>query len=389
VSQAVSRPRIAGICFSRQYPNPAEPIRGTFVAEQVAATAHSVDWRVIAPLAWPQRSTVAPVPRSEVVDGVPVARPRVLMLPRRIGWAGVAGEMARTARPDFDAAVADDARFVHAHELYPSAAAARILAQRAGLPLVVSVHGSDLYTNLAKPRWRELVASTAAAAAAVICVSSALARDLVAELGIDEGRVHVVPDTYDAARFAFVDRPQREAGAPVRLLTIGRLSAEKGVDVLLEALAALKGRVDVSARIVGDGAERARLHERAAALGLSGTAEFLGALSGDALAAELAAADLYCQPSRREGFGVALVEALATGLPAVATDSGGPADIVTRRDGVLVAPGDATALAEAIERAASSLESFDRAAIAAATLERFGPESVGARLAALYAEVAS
>lgn len=379
---------IAGICFTRQYPNPAEPLRGTFVAEQVAATAGAVDWRVVAPVAWPLRHRDAPVPLAAMRDGVHVAHPRYPVLPRRLLFTRVAASMARGARAAFYDALAtlpDGRTVVHAHELYPSGLAAAMLADEHGLPLVVSIHGSDLYTNLADPRWRALIARCAHSAARVVCVSSGLADDLVTELSVDPGRVVVVHDTYDAARFSAIERAPHEPGAPVRLLTVGRLSAEKGVDVLLDALGLLRDRgVAIEATIVGGGPESAVLERRATALRLTETVRFTGPLGDARLVAELADADLYCQPSRREGFGVALVEALATGLPAVATDSGGPRDIVGADDGVLAAPGDPAALADAIASAAADLGRFDGAAIARRARERFGPEAVGERLVAVY-----
>lgn len=382
---------LAGVCFSRQFPNPAEPLRGTFVAEQVAATKASVDWRVIAPVAWPSRHGGTDVPPVTVRHGVRIAYPRYAVLPRRVLFTRVAPSMARGAQVAFRDALATLPRgrtFVHAHELYPSGLAAAMLAAGTGVPLVLSVHGSDLYTNLANRRWKSLIARAAESAARVVCVSSSLAADVVRELGVDPGRVIIVPDTYDSERFSAIERAPREPGAPVRLVTVGRLSAEKGVDVLLEALAHLRDRgVPVDATVVGGGPERAALERLAAERGLSGSVRFTGPLDNDSLVAELAAADLYCQPSRREGFGVALVEALATGLPAVATDAGGPRDIVGADDGVLCAPDDAAALADALADALGRLDAFDASAIAARTLDRFGPEAVAEQLIAVYRAV--
>jgi glycosyltransferase involved in cell wall biosynthesis len=379
---------LRGLIFTRQYPNRAEPLRGNFVAEQVEATAGVVDWRVIAPLAWPPRVLRALVPHLEAADGLVVERPRYPVLPRRILYGKVASTMARRSSHAFARAIlVHDPQFVHAHELYPSGAAAATLCASSGVPLIVSVHGSDLYTNIEHPTWWQWLSLVVDQATAIVAVSSSLADDLASEFPRAKAKTVVIPDTYDAARFRFVDRAPH--GGPVRLLSVGRLSAEKGFAVLVSALARARARgLDFQARIVGGGAEAAYLAASVREVGLGAEVEFTGALRGPQLVEQYAWADAYVQPSLREGFGVAIVEALATGLPVVATDSGGPVDIVTADNGSLVAPGDPDVLADAIVAMAGRLGEFDRQRIADGTRERFGPQAVGEQLVELYRRVA-
>ena len=101
----------------------------------------------------------------------------------------------------------------------------------------------------------------------------------------------------------------------------------------------------------------------------------------------MAEADVYVQPSRREGFGVALVEALATGLPVIATDSGGPADIVLPSSGILVKPDDVGSLVTGLRFVLDRLGAFDARVIADDTRARFGRSAVAPRLIALYRDV--
>lgn len=379
---------LRGLAFTRQFPNRAEPLRGTFVAEQIEATAGDVDWRVIAPLAWPPRYLHAMVPHLEATEQLVIERPRYAVLPRRMLYGRVASTMARTSARAFARAIrVHDPQFVHAHELYPSGAAAATLCARYGVPLIVSVHGSDLYTNLAHPTWWQWLSEVVDQATAIVAVSPSLAADLASEFPRAEAKTVVIPDTYDSSRFAYAERQPH--GGPVRLLSVGRLSAEKGFGVLVPALARAHARgLEFEARIVGGGAEAARLASAIREAGLAGSIVLAGALRGDALADQYAWADLYVQPSLREGFGVAIVEALATGLPAIATDSGGPRDVLTADSGSIVEPGDADALADAIVAAAGRLGEFDRRRIARGAAERFGPEAVGERLVELYRRVA-
>lgn len=384
--------RLVGITFAKQFPNPAEPVRGLFVAEQVRATRRDVDWSVIAPVPWIPRVLAHVLSKPYVrgsadFEGILVSRPRYPVLPRRLLYTTVAPAMARCSRAAFARDAARGTQFVHAHALYPSGAAARRLCSSADLPLIVTVHGSDLYTNLERPSWAAEVRSTVAFAAATVCVSRSLAADAVALAGADPARVVVVPDTYDQRRFTYFERrpvgPRR-----VRLITVGRLVPVKGHDILLRSLGALtRAGVDAELTIVGDGPERGRLAALVSREGLSERVFFRGSLEDAALAAALAEADAFVLPSRREGFGVALVEALATGLPVVATRSGGPEDVVGSGDGLLVERDDAAALAEGITALAAHVDEYDRQAIAARAHARFSAASVGAQLMAIYRSV--
>ena len=134
------------------------------------------------------------------------------------------------------------------------------------------------------------------------------------------------------------------------MLFVGRLAEQKRVDVLLEAFARLAGRrPDVALRLAGDGPERAALERRAARLGLAGRVEWLGAR--DDVPALLAEATVLALPSSGEGVPNVALEAMAAGVPVVATDIPGTRDVVADgAEGLLVPAGDAPALAGALER---------------------------------------
>jgi len=376
-----------GVIFAKLFPNDEEPFRGIFVAEQMRATSDKIDWAVVAPVPlvprWVARLFHKPYAAGErVIDGALVMWPRYPVLPKRWLYATVATAIAFTARRAFERATArTKATFVHVHDLYPSGAAARRLCERAGLPYVVTIHGLDLYSNLENPRWRRQIVAAGRGARAVICVGSKLAKDSVSELGLDPSRVVVIPNTYDVSRFSHVDRNRGDA---VRILSVGRLSHEKGHDVLLRAFARIVVDTPASLTFVGDGPERTSLESLARDLGIESSVEFKGVLLDEALAAEMGAADVFALPSRSEGFGVALIEALATGLPVVATRSGGPQDIVLDGDGVLVEADDVDAFAEGLLSVVDSLDAYDSQSIAVRAARRFSPEAVGVMLVAVY-----
>ncbi len=386
--------RLRGITFAKQFPNPAEPIRGTFVAEQVRATRAYVDWRVIAPVPWATRWLAELLHKPYVagdgdLEGIPVYRTRYPVLPRRGLHTWAAPAMAAASSGVFRRLMVEHRpQFVHAHDLYPSGTAAARLVAGTGVPLVVTVHGSDLYTNLVRPAWRSELRRTVASAAAVVCVGESLARDVVAEAGADPSSTFVIPDAYDDSMFHHVARPPRDGRRT--LLAIGRLVEVKGIDVLITALATLvAGGEDLDAVIVGTGPREGALREQAVALRVADRVRFAGRLSQEELASAMSDADLFVCSSRSEGFGVALVEAMATGLPVVATRSGGPEDIVREGQGVLVAPNDAEALADGIAAALREPPAQGTEAISGDVRERYGREGVGRRLADLYRTVVS
>jgi glycosyltransferase involved in cell wall biosynthesis len=186
-------------------------------------------------------------------------------------------------------------------------------------------------------RRRRLIESYARLAA-VLTPSAEGRRQVLADLRVPADRVHVVPNGIDVPAV-----PSGPAGRqPPRVGTLGRLTAQKGVDVLLDAvrfLVAAGTPVDV---VIG-GAGRDAEQLRAAAAGLPVT--FHGFVSD--VPAFLAGLDVFCLSSRREALPLALLEAMAAGLPCVATDVGDVAPAVGS-DAVVVPPGDAAALAAAL-----------------------------------------
>jgi rhamnosyl/mannosyltransferase len=165
--------------------------------------------------------------------------------------------------------------------------------------------------------------------------------------------------------------PIRVASRPngaLRLLFVGRLVYYKGVDVVLRALSLCP---NATLRIVGEGADRARLEALSVQLGVAGRTQFVGSIPDDDLPGEFADADVFVLPSvsRAEAFGLAMAEAMANGLPAISTALGTGTDWVNLDgvSGLVVEPGDAGALRGAIETLA---ERDLRARLSAGASER-------------------
>lgn len=238
---------------------------------------------------------------------------------------------------------------------HPDGAVAARFARAAGIPSGVIVGGSDVLVLARDPgRRQRAVIDALHANSAVITVGRDLAR-AVRALGVPSHKVHVVYQGVDKDLFApgsAVEARKRLGITPHgrMLVAVGSLLPVKGIDVLLDAVAAVAKKRDVSLYLVGDGKSRAALEAQAERLGLKdGVVHFAGKVDQRALPDWYRAADLTVLASRSEGVPNVLRESLACGTPFVATQVGGVAEIAEGTDCPLVPPENVAALAAAIE----------------------------------------
>jgi glycosyltransferase involved in cell wall biosynthesis len=290
--------------------------------------------------------------------------------------ARAVGEECRAARVDV----------VHAHWWIPGGLAA-MLASRGGRPYVVTLHGTDVALAHNVPGGRLLMRAVLRRAAAVTAVSSFLA-DAAAAAGCTRAEVALTPMPLAPAAPTVHTTPRRGA------IFVGRLTRQKRVGDLLEALALLArrgggGGERLDLLVVGDGPERQGLERRAAAPDLAGSVTFAGAVPPEAVAGCFAGRLVCVLPSVDEGLGLVVAEALVAGVPVVAARSGGIPDLLTDREaGELAPPRDPAALAEAIHRVTGDARYLTGAVRAGRALrERLSPEAVAQRFEAVYGAV--
>jgi glycosyltransferase involved in cell wall biosynthesis len=394
------------VMVTTSYPRfPGDSV-GTFmepIAKRVAARGHEV--HIVAP--WHPRIT-----RGTVEDGVyfhffkyaPVAPLNVFgyaaglradVRLRATAWMAAPLALAAGWFKAMRVAQKCRATVMHGHWVVPGGVIAA--AARPSLPLVVSLHGSDVFVAERTRPARFAAARVFGRAGFVTACSIDLATRAVA-LGAAPDRLEVVPYGVDTARFrpASGGRARLAAGAGIDpsaplLFTAGRLVRKKGFEYLIDAMPQLDPRVQLV--IAGGGDLDGELRARAAAAGLANRVHFLGDVSQDAVAAWLAAADVAVVPSVRDdsgnvdGLPNTVLEALASGTPVVATAAGGIASVVDDGEsGVIVAERDPAALARAI---AAILADRQRAAVLGAAARarvtaRFGWDAAAARFEAAY-----
>jgi len=370
------------LVVSHLYPSPTRA-GSLFVHDQVVALRDlGVDMRVVSPTIHTPRAlrinarlrARGATPRAGVLDGVAVEYPRIVVPPRRLLARRQGDLFYRGLRPLLAKLRTEGLDLIHAHQAYPDGAAARLLADDLGIAYVVTVHGADVNVNLRRPGpVREQTIRALAGAAAVVAVSSAVARRL--EGVVAPERLHTVLN--GVTGLEQVAPSELLPGRPL-VLSVGNLYASKGHATVLAALARLEPRHgDIAYVVVGDGPEKDRLKARARQLGLRGQVTFLGWRPHDEVLALMARADAFVLPSAPEGFGLVYAEAMAQGAPVVACRGEGPDDFVDDGvSGLLVPPDDADAVTRAIARllddraGAARLVQAGRAAVAALTWRR-------------------
>ena len=233
------------------------------------------------------------------------------------------------------------------------------LAAGLGVPLVLTAHGTDLMGYENWPELRHFAEAAVDASSAVIAISKDNVSLVKTHFPEAADKVVFMRNGYDPSVFypEAVDRASvlapfglaedDYAGKKI-VIFAGKLTYAKGVDILLRAVRTYeKARPDTLTLIVGDGEEMRMLRSLAAEIGLK-SVRFLGNVDQNTLRRLYNISDIDVVPSRREAFGLVAIEAMACGLPVVATDQGGLSDFVSESVGALVRPGDPEAFADAV-----------------------------------------
>ena len=271
---------------------------------------------------------------------------------------------------------------VHAHYATYPALSAWICRRLAGASYSITAHAHDIFVD-------QCMLSRKLADASFTVTISEFNRRYLSRYG-DPARIEVVHAGIDVAAYTFRPRSMPREG-PVRALCVASLQEYKGHAVLLEALAGAPALERVELELVGSGPLRAELEKQVRRLGLSERVRFAGSVPEDVVRSLLDRADLLVLPSivardgQMEGLPVVLMEALASGVPVVATRlSGVPELVEDERTGLLAAPGDAADLREALERVVNGRFEPDLAEGRALVARSFDVAGSVARLGHLF-----
>lgn len=372
--------RPALVVVSSLFPSATQPLAGVFIKERMRRVAGELPVTVISPQPWfPLQSLLRvvrpgyrpPLPRAETVDGLTVLRPRFLAVPgalRRLDALMMSLSLTRAVRRLRKAGLAD---LLDAHFLYPDGCAAARVGRRLGLPVIVTLRGTES-RHASAPALRRQMQRALQRVDRALAVSDSL-RQVAIALGAPRERTRVVGNGVDLDRFSPVDRidARRRLGLPLDatvLVTVGGLVERKGFHRVIDLLPVLRTKLGrpVHYLVVGgpspEGDMSAQLRAQVAELGLQESVKFVGPLAPDELKWPLSAADVFVLSTRNEGWANVFLEAMGCGLPVVTTRVGGNAEVVRSPElGTVVPFGDRDALGVAIADALT--RGWDREAI--------------------------
>lgn len=365
--------------LTASYPVPEHPGAGIFVREHARAAARHAE------------VAVAHIDRNDHVRTIHVeegeddeflgVRVRYPASPLPLSYLANVTATALAARHVRRRGFAPDV--IHAH-FFLAGAPAIVLGRVLRKPVVITEQWSVFLPDdpmTLNPLLRRVARFTFEHADVVMPVSEAL-RDGIRAIGAN-AEFRIVPNVVDTDRFHPDGAPP--AGGARRLVGVGNLYPAKGWEDLLDALAIVREREDALLDIFGDGELRETLESQARRLSLDGAVTFHGWRPKEEVAERVRSAELFVMTSRYDSNPCALIEALASGTPAVGTAVGGIPEMISAKSGVLAEAGNPQSIASAITTALE--RSWDRAAIADSAGARYGAEKVGASFASVYEDV--
>jgi teichuronic acid biosynthesis glycosyltransferase TuaC len=367
------------VVFTNLFPHAGTPGAGLFIRERMFRVSKSLPMVVVVPVPWfPLQGLIRryrphfrpPAPRSEVIDGVPIILPRFFSIPGMFRcldgmfMAIACWPLLRRLQRAHPRIIID------AHFAFPTGYAGVVLGKWLGLPVTITMRGTEVSLS-ADPCRRQRMTTALKRATRVISVSESL-RQQAGALGADLSNVQVIGNGVDLARFHMEEAAAARArfgiaaGTPV-LISVGGLVERKGfhrvIAVLPELMAKHPGLLYL---IVGgsspEGDMSASLRRQVTELKLDHVVRFLGPLPPDDVHWPLSAANVFVLATSNEGWANVFLEAMACGLPVVATNVGGNSEVVCRPElGTIFEFGDARQLCNALDEALS--RDWDRDAI--------------------------
>ncbi len=369
------------VVFSTLFPHAGAPNAGPFIRERMFRVGEVLPLTVVSPQPWfPGQALLRrwkphfrpPALRHESQHGIEVLHPRFFSVPgafkqldglfMALGSYFTLKKLRRAGKLDI----------LDAHFAYPDGFAATLLGTWLGVPVTITLRGTEV-PHSRNAKLRPLLVCALTRAARVFSVSDSLRRHAIG-LGIPGDKIRVVGNGVDTTKFHPVERCEARAqlgiGADAQvLISVGGLVERKGFHRVIECLPELKIRFPRLVYLIvgGAGAEgdmRAALEQQVAALGLQDTVRFLGIVPAASLKWPLSAADVFVLSTRNEGWANVFLEAMACGVPVISTDVGGNAEVVCRDElGTIVPFDDHTALNAALMAALA--KNWDRPAILA------------------------
>jgi glycosyltransferase involved in cell wall biosynthesis len=343
------------LLISNLYPNCNETTRGLFIKQLTESFAKQTTVTVIAPLPFNPKELVIRknrVPKQEVIDGITVYHPRYVVIPKLFRsltgyffYSGIKKLVGRLVKKGL-------ADVISAHWVYPDGFGAVQAAKHFGKPIAVHGLGCDINEYTKFQRRKRLITQTLNDSDINIVKSQELKNKITA-LGVEAAKTFVIHNGVDQKKF--VKRNVKEVRQQLDLETeqkyllfVGNFQIEKGLVHLINAVSLIKEQ-SLTLLIIGSGPLQDEMVELVKQLNIEDKVIFLGRKEHQEIPLYLAAADLLCLPSLREGCPNVVLESLSCGTPVVASRVGAVPDILTNDTfGVMVEAEDPKALADGV-----------------------------------------
>lgn len=366
--------------LTHSYPDINNTWRGSFIKEQARALSlnHNVtvvffktDYNQFAPFA---HYTFLKTHTGNLTEytvtikrSFPVINQVIYLLKT---WQFIKNEILRYEKPDL----------IHSHLSYPAGFLGTIIQKRNKIPNFVTEH-SRITSYFRSWFHIQCINYTLNKTTCIISVSNALKEEI---FSLCHRPVNVIHNIVDVDKFELV---KSKPGAPLNIGFLGGLgNNNKGLDLLLKA-ASLFERKDFVLHIGGDGTLLDSYRKMAKELDIEANCKFYGGILRDDIALFYSSLDIFVLPSRYETFGVVLIEAMACGIPVIATRCGGPQEIVIQSTGMLIGKENPEELAKAIRIMSENLGSYNKEAIRSYAKENFGQSVFIEKISNLYQDI--
>ena len=350
------------LIVSHMFPNKEYPLNGLFVKEQLLFLKDLVNLSVIAPVPFfpfinftKKYRKISQVPAIEEDNHIKVVHPRYFFVPKFFKSADAFLYRASLDKFFVKFLKKNNVDILHFHWGFPDALAGIRWAKRFSIKTVLTVHGNESICFFENSFRKKMMVSRLKNIDHIIAVSNDLKNKILKYYDFPEDRITVITNGVDPKKFYSEDRTnaRKECGLDLScryILTVARLSEEKGIKDLLNAFSNLK-KEKIKLIIAGDGPLKNQLIEFSKALKINDKVNFLGAVLNEDLRNWYNAADIFCLPSLWEGLPCTIAESLACGTPVVATKVGGIPDRINKGNGILVPPSSPDMLSVALVEA--------------------------------------
>lgn len=271
---------------------------------------------------------------------------------------------------------------IHSHLAYPAGFLGTWISRKKHIPHIFTEHTS-IRKYYRSPIHKLCVRYALVNSPGIICVSNPLKKELIAE---HPRQIEVVPNVIDTSEFEIAER---KPDGKIKVGFLASLNTQnKGLDLLLRAVASINHE-KLTLHIGGKGALLQDYKRMSEQLGISSICKFHGEIMNEEKKEFYSGLDFFVLSSRYETFGIVLIEAMAAGLPVIATKCGGPEDIVVPRVGILVEKDNVPELASAISEMSANLTMYNRVLICTFAEQNFGKTAFLKRLSVIYSKLTS